>query len=533
MTRQNILLITGLFLIALFSISLVSAGCEGFKSCHRDGILDSGVLNTFQQDGKNYVTVYADSCVRSANSQTPFDVCHVSIKPFVSFSWVNTNNFISALNPAPQIKSYLTFNNVVDFRNATYLGMDSRCEATSPYTNSLYRFTYTFEYNQTGVFPLYVYTLGANPLYNCKDDLGSYDDETISLTIQNPPAPTPTCSQNSNCGTNGFTGDKFCQNSNVYQNYRTFTCNSPGTSSSTCSNNTQVQLVETCSNGCTAGECNSPSPSPLIISNLTAINITNSSAIITWNTNRAANSTVSFMTCSSSGSASDISMVLFHSLNLINLTPTTEYCITATSCDSLGCASANGCLNTTNTSTPITPSMSIPNTISNLHLISHTNTTITWGWTNPTDSFSGTIVFLNNNNLVNLTGNTNTYTAQNLVPGTFYTINVHTYGPNGINNTDVTDTKSTLSNNNGDNSTNNTIIIHHTTNTQSQLVFPSLQVDEAVTTTHPAGQVIGNLTLIPNEQANNISGFWLFFWLMLFLILLLIILILLLIYGRD
>ena len=67
------------------------------------------------------------------------------------------------------------------------------------------------------------------------------------------------CSQNSDCGTNGFTGGLFCQSGNVFQNYITYTCNNPGTISSSCSNSTAAQLKQTCSSGqtCSNGQCNS------------------------------------------------------------------------------------------------------------------------------------------------------------------------------------------------------------------------------------------------------------------------------------
>ncbi len=69
------------------------------------------------------------------------------------------------------------------------------------------------------------------------------------------------CSSNTQCGTNGFVGDPFCQGNSVYRNYKTYTCNNPGTSSSYCSNATSAQLQTTCSanqtcnNGTCIGSC--------------------------------------------------------------------------------------------------------------------------------------------------------------------------------------------------------------------------------------------------------------------------------------
>lgn len=53
----------------------------------------------------------------------------------------------------------------------------------------------------------------------------------------------PTCSRNSDCGTDGYVGDPFCGNddwplylNHLYWSYRSFTCNNPGTPQSSCSN---------------------------------------------------------------------------------------------------------------------------------------------------------------------------------------------------------------------------------------------------------------------------------------------------------
>ncbi|MBS3079124.1 putative metal-binding motif-containing protein [Candidatus Pacearchaeota archaeon] len=66
-----------------------------------------------------------------------------------------------------------------------------------------------------------------------------------------------TCSSNSQCGTNGFVGDLFCSNNGLFQNYRTYTCNSPGTTNSYCSSSTDPQLKQNCGQGqsCNNGQC--------------------------------------------------------------------------------------------------------------------------------------------------------------------------------------------------------------------------------------------------------------------------------------
>jgi len=64
-----------------------------------------------------------------------------------------------------------------------------------------------------------------------------------------------TCSINSNCGTSGYTGTYFCQNSDVYRNYINYTCLNPGTASSYCSSATTPVLIDDCAGNeyCAAG----------------------------------------------------------------------------------------------------------------------------------------------------------------------------------------------------------------------------------------------------------------------------------------
>ncbi len=72
-----------------------------------------------------------------------------------------------------------------------------------------------------------------------------------------PVTTTPACTQNSDCGASGFTGALSCQNNDVYQGYKTYTCNNPGTASAQCSNSTNSQLKQMCAGaqGCNTGGC--------------------------------------------------------------------------------------------------------------------------------------------------------------------------------------------------------------------------------------------------------------------------------------
>jgi C1A family cysteine protease len=63
------------------------------------------------------------------------------------------------------------------------------------------------------------------------------------------------CSSNSDCGTNAFSGDLFCSNGNVFQNYRVYSCLNPGTLSSSCTYSDSNQIKQACANGCENGQC--------------------------------------------------------------------------------------------------------------------------------------------------------------------------------------------------------------------------------------------------------------------------------------
>jgi hypothetical protein len=80
---------------------------------------------------------------------------------------------------------------------------------------------------------------------------------TSNQVCQNAQCVNIACSTNSQCGTNAYTGSPYCQGNNVYQNYKTFTCNNPGTANSSCSNSTAAKLKNTCTGNqeCSNGQC--------------------------------------------------------------------------------------------------------------------------------------------------------------------------------------------------------------------------------------------------------------------------------------
>ena len=67
-----------------------------------------------------------------------------------------------------------------------------------------------------------------------------------------------TCFVDEDCGIDGFIDGLYCEgafNKDVYQNFREWECENPGTSQSSCSQEITSKLVNECSDTCTAGAC--------------------------------------------------------------------------------------------------------------------------------------------------------------------------------------------------------------------------------------------------------------------------------------
>jgi len=63
------------------------------------------------------------------------------------------------------------------------------------------------------------------------------------------------CLIDSDCGTDGFLDNDYCNADDVWDTYRTYTCIDPGTSSATCTYTDQNQSKETCAETCSGGVC--------------------------------------------------------------------------------------------------------------------------------------------------------------------------------------------------------------------------------------------------------------------------------------
>ena len=104
---------------------------------------------------------------------------------------------------------------------------------------------------------------------DCSDGECVGESESITYTINdyipNNPEPDPviepnpvsehTCGSDSDCGNDQWVRDSYCQNDNIYRDYRTYTCNNPGTDGAYCTYSDKSNFVEECEDDCENGAC--------------------------------------------------------------------------------------------------------------------------------------------------------------------------------------------------------------------------------------------------------------------------------------
>jgi hypothetical protein len=98
-------------------------------------------------------------------------------------------------------------------------------------------------------------TISAKPGANyvtvfANDTTGNISNSTVYFTI-----PIPICHNNSECGTDGWINSDYCNGSNVWGTYRTYSCSNPGKSSASCSYSDNNQEKEKCEFGCDNNSC--------------------------------------------------------------------------------------------------------------------------------------------------------------------------------------------------------------------------------------------------------------------------------------
>lgn len=106
---------------------------------------------------------------------------------------------------------------------------------------------------------------------DCDDGNSATDDSCIypgtpAAMCQNSPI-GGTCEENIDCGTDGYVGENFCHGGNIMKKYRVYAC-----SAGSCSHADENRLIETCTQGCSAGACVSASG---FVHNVALVNVTN------------------------------------------------------------------------------------------------------------------------------------------------------------------------------------------------------------------------------------------------------------------
>ena len=96
---------------------------------------------------------------------------------------------------------------------------------------------------------------------NCNDNnqntIDSCKNETQPICIHEPNIPIA-CNTKLDCGVDGFIGNNYCSvNGDAVRDFKTFTCNNPGSVNSFCSSNTEQRLIDDCliNEMCTNGQC--------------------------------------------------------------------------------------------------------------------------------------------------------------------------------------------------------------------------------------------------------------------------------------
>ena len=97
----------------------------------------------------------------------------------------------------------------------------------------------------------------------CDNDLQCSDNNEYTVDICENPGTVHSeckhypieCLSESDCGTDGFEGNNFCSGNSVKRNYINYTCNNPGTRTSSCSSVSEDKLIQQCSELCVEGAC--------------------------------------------------------------------------------------------------------------------------------------------------------------------------------------------------------------------------------------------------------------------------------------
>ena len=91
--------------------------------------------------------------------------------------------------------------------------------------------------------------------HKCEENISIIELKMCTDLCENGYCVDVQCRKDSDCGQNGFVGDEFCKNDDVYQDFKSFDCRYSGTSNSQCISDVESTLIEECQHGCNNGQC--------------------------------------------------------------------------------------------------------------------------------------------------------------------------------------------------------------------------------------------------------------------------------------
>ena len=323
------------------------------------------------------------------------------------------------------------------------------------------------------------------------------------------------CASNSDCGTSGFFGNKFCSVNIVKQLFITYTCNNPGQLNAQCISGSQNQTLQTCSDFCSNGQCQTfqctQNSDCFSILNLVAESLpfcksgdvykevatpvcnnpatpnaqctSNTQEVLVESCNFGCNNgqclqnpvqpisleiispenktynTTEILVNIQTTNATLVKYSINGGANITYISPLTltfpegANILVATASNSQNALSKSVSFSVNTTGNQTSQDTTPPGTVTNLILIDKGTSFLKWSWMNPGDSdFKNAIVYLNGVNVVNTSSNM--YFASGLNSNTTYTITLYTQDINGnINTTGISNTAITDadSNNGGGN----------------------------------------------------------------------------------
>gem|GEM_PF-1543648 len=207
--------------------------CGSNTDCGSNGLTG----NAFCQDNNAYKNFITYSC---NNPGTNLSYCSSSLTPQL----VRTCSPSQTCTNGSCTTQSITCHNNSECGNNGYIGSPF-CQGNSTYKNYI-----THTCNNPGTTQSYCSNASLPQLtQTCSENQTCSSGTCRNIVIA--------CEENSDCGTNVYTGNPFCQSGNIFQNYRTYTCNNPGTANASCSSSTQAQLKQNCEEGqtCSNGQC--------------------------------------------------------------------------------------------------------------------------------------------------------------------------------------------------------------------------------------------------------------------------------------